>query len=310
MRDVALRIIAAVAFVVLGSPAVSFGQTEAHTDEATRIFSFAESLFGEGDYFRAVTEYKRLLYFHPASPWAEKAAFRMAEAHFRAKRWEEASSLFRRYLDRYPQGSAVPQAWYFLGIAEKEGKRYDEALRSFDTIIKERHPVYTDPSLLQKAMIYVDSGDFQGAVKSLQDVADGGPYANRAREALQKIPARPQQPPKTPAMAGTLAALLPGAGHLYVERYRDAAVAFSLNATFIAAAVELFRKDNNILGGIVTFVELGWYLGNIYSAITAAHKYNQVQRDDWLRAIKGVLSVDISAAPCRGGGLISLTRRF
>jgi hypothetical protein len=41
---------------------------------------------------------------------------------------------------------------------------------------------------------------------------------------------------KSPAVAGTLAAILPGAGHLYTERPRVALVAFLLNVAFIVSA--------------------------------------------------------------------------
>lgn len=34
---------------------------------------FAESLLREGDYYRAISEYKRFLYFNPGSPEADSA---------------------------------------------------------------------------------------------------------------------------------------------------------------------------------------------------------------------------------------------
>ena len=93
-------------------------------------------------------------------------------------------------------------------------------------------------------------------------------------------------PRKSPALAGTLAAVLPGAGHLYAERPRDALVSFLLNGSFIWAAVELFRNNNNVAGGIVAFFELGWYGGNIYSAVSSAHKYNKRIEDEYLQGLK------------------------
>ncbi len=93
-------------------------------------------------------------------------------------------------------------------------------------------------------------------------------------------------PKKSPAVAGSLAAILPGAGHLYTERPRDALVAFLLNGAFIVAAVELFRHDNYWAGGIVTFFEVGWYAGNIYSAVSSAHKYNKKVQDDYLEQLR------------------------
>jgi hypothetical protein len=80
--------------------------------------------------------------------------------------------------------------------------------------------------------------------------------------------------------------VVPGAGHLYTERPRDALVAFLLNGTFIWAAVELFDDEKYVAGGIVTFFELGWYSGNIYSAVSSTHKYNRRVKEEFLQNLK------------------------
>ena len=93
-------------------------------------------------------------------------------------------------------------------------------------------------------------------------------------------------PHKSPAVAGTLAAIVPGAGHLYTQRRRDALVAFLLNGVFIWSAVELFDDEKYVTGGIVTFFELGWYTGNIYSAVSSAHKFNKRTKKDFLQGLR------------------------
>ena len=89
-----------------------------------------------------------------------------------------------------------------------------------------------------------------------------------------------------PGLAGTLAAVLPGSGHFYTGRKRDGTVAFLLNAAFIWGAVESYNKENYALGGILTFFELGWYFGNIYSAVSSAHKYNRRLKDEYIKSLK------------------------
>jgi hypothetical protein len=62
---------------------------------------------------------------------------------------------------------------------------------------------------------------------------------------------------KNPTTAGLLS-IIPGAGHLYCERKRDALISFFLNGAMIYAAYEAFDHDLDVLGGIITFFEL-WY---------------------------------------------------
>ena len=47
----------------------------------------------------------------------------------------------------------------------------------------------------------------------------------------------------------------------------------------IIAAWEAFDNDNEALGSLLTLFEIGFYTGNIYSAVNAAHKYNKKQKD-------------------------------
>lgn len=100
-------------------------------------------------------------------------------------------------------------------------------------------------------------------------------------------------PSKDPAAAGLMAAVLPGLGHAYCERYKDGLVAFLLNGLFIWAAYEAFEEDHSVLGGILTFLELGWYTGNIYSAVNTAHKYNRAVKNEFLRNLGDELDVGL-----------------
>jgi hypothetical protein len=92
-------------------------------------------------------------------------------------------------------------------------------------------------------------------------------------------------PYKSPSTAGVLAGVLPGSGHLYCDRYKDGVVAFLLNGLFTWAAIEAFDNDHEVLGGILGFLELGWYSGNIYSAVNSAHKHNRALKDNYLKSL-------------------------
>ena len=80
-----------------------------------------------------------------------------------------------------------------------------------------------------------------------------------------------------------MSAILPGSGQIYIERYKDATSTFVLNSLFIAGAWIAFEGDNPALGAILTIFELGWYKGNIYGAVSRAHKYNRKIDEDIFR---------------------------
>jgi hypothetical protein len=113
-------------------------------------------------------------------------------------------------------------------------------------------------------------------------------------------------PYKDPTTAGALS-VVPGLGHLYCERYKDGLVAFLLNGLFIAATVEAFHDNQNALGGILGFVELGFYSGTIYSAVNSAHKHNRKLKDDFLQGLTD--SVDLGVFATKEGQ-IGLALKF
>ena len=80
---------------------------------------------------------------------------------------------------------------------------------------------------------------------------------------------------RRPWLAGTLSALLPGAGQVYAGSWQAAAVAFVLNGVFITATVELGRRD---LWAAAAATGLGAsfvYLGNILNAAELARRRSE-----------------------------------
>jgi len=113
------------------------------------------------------------------------------------------------------------------------------------------------------------------------------------RQILIEPDSKPLLKRKNPTTAGLLA-IIPGAGHLYCERKKDALISFLLNGAMIYAAYEAFDHDLDAIGGIITFFELGFYSGNIYSAVSSAHKYNRDEKSRFLNYLKKNAKINIS----------------
>ena len=254
--------------------------------ESASVFGFAESLYEEADYFRAISEYKRYQFLYPSGDLGETAAFRIAESYFKAKRWPEAIAACNLFISKYRDSLRYYEMLYLKGRVEKLDKKNDEALRTFDQLINAQDPTYGDKAIYQKALVMLERADWHGTRNYLLQVPKESPLNLTAAAFLSDLDNVDKLPHKSPKTVGILATVLPGAGHLYTERPRDALLAFLLNGSFILGAVELFRHDNYVAGGILTFFELGWYGGNIYSAVSSAHKYNQQIQQEFIRNTK------------------------
>lgn len=269
------------------------------------IYDFAESLLSEGDYFRAIGEYKRYIFLHPADELTENSHFRIADAYFKAKRWPEAIDACNQFLDKYPYSIRYLEVMYLKGKIEKLDRRYDDSLRTFDVLAQSNSTDYSDKAIYQKALVMLEKADWRGSDTLLSLITPASPLFPMASALSKEIGAWKDLPQKSPAVAGALAALIPGAGHLYVERPQDALVSFLLNGSFIWGTVELFRHDDYMAGGILAFFELAWYSGNIYSAISSAYKFNRSSEDDLLKKLRDRYSLSFYQDKDTAGILIS-----
>jgi TolA-binding protein len=272
-------------------PPVMARAAETYVIEADRQFSFAEALFAEGDYYRAISEYKRFIYFFPEKKLVETCNYRIGESYYRAKKWQEALETFTIFIIKYPTSPMIPGALYFKGMTQSQLKLYRDALSSFEEVIKSKSNEFASKAVYQSATVHMEMGEWQKARETFSLVPKDSQLSKSASIIASELLHIDDLPKKSPSTAGTLAAILPGAGHLYTERPTDALVAFLLNGAFLWGAVELFRHEDYVAGGIVTFFEIGWYTGNIYSAVSSAHKYNKKTQEDFIERLKETSSV-------------------
>ncbi len=81
---------------------------------------------------------------------------------------------------------------------------------------------------------------------------------------------------RSPALAGVLSALLPGAGQAYGGAWQGAAVSLLLNAVLIGATVELVRHELYFSAGATGLAASVFYVGNIMNAVDGAARKNDV----------------------------------
>jgi len=91
------------------------------------------------------------------------------------------------------------------------------------------------------------------------------------------------------------------------EEFTDAFAAFGLNVGLMLAAYTAFDNGNPALGGVIGFVETGFYSGSIYGAVSAAHKYNHAQR---MRILNREFNLDTTIDPNHRSVFFSLSHKF
>ena len=273
-------------------------------------FNYARTLMKKGEYSRAIGEFERFIHFFPNDSYVKKARLLIGMCYLKSRHHEAAREIFSKIIMSEQSDSLTGKALFLIGESYYQQGISKEAEHYFRQIIER----YSDPDLKNAALYRLGwarmkANKWREASEVFRQVENESTLFESSRQLAEESLKGSELPEKNPAYAGVLAAIVPGLGHVYVSRYRDATVAFLVNGLFIWAAVESFNNDQPVLGGILTFLELGWYSGNIYSAINATQKHNRKVQKDFRNRLKDRLDLNLLTGK-RGQVALALTFHF
>ena len=258
-------------------------------------FNFAECYFSDKDYLPAVSEFKRFIYFFPEDRRVETAMYRIGMSYFLSRHFKEAVNSFRAVIDRYVDTELSIKSYFMISEAHVKQYAFGLALINLNNLIMITHDEEVkDEAYYRIGWIYIETASWEEARRYFSKISPKNKNKYRLERLAGELNKERSIPRKNPNLAGFLS-IIPGAGYLYCERYQDALIAFLLNGGLIYAAVESFDDDNNALGGVIAFVEFGFYAGNIYGAVTSAHKYNRKQTGRFIETLKNNTKINLSA---------------
>ena len=259
---------------------------------AQEVYLYAVELQEKNqDYQRAATEFGRYLSYarrHPEAdyPNHEEVMHRYAQSLAKGGEYQRALTAYANFGKQYPQSKKIAQLMFEMGEIHEAQKAHQAARFRYGQL-KNYAPEseWKDRASLRQAWQHLQLGEDTKALKRLNEIEDPHYKAN-VEKVLLALPELERLPQKDPKTAALLSALLPGAGHAYLDRPKDAQFAFLSNGLMIGATVEAFEQDMPALGVVLGVLELGWYTGTMFSASSLAHKQNNEQRQNYLEKIK------------------------
>ncbi len=267
-------------------------------ETADLLWDFANELYQAENFYRALGEYQRFVFLFPTDPRASNAELQIGRCYRQGGKPEKA---FDHFIRLYNQRTSEPvgrEALIEAVEVREEQKRYPEAIYWTQRfIVNYADDPEIDAMYLRLAWLQIDSGRYEQALASLDGIRWESNLYPKARSLSQALQQRPDTTMKSPALAGGLSAVLPGAGHLYAGRPGRAVSSLLLNALFIAGAVAAFEHESPVLGGILVFFELGWYVGGIRSAAKAAQEANEEQEKQYRQELKRNYRLSLGLKP-------------
>ncbi|GAB4148621.1 MAG: hypothetical protein Fur0015_13790 [Ignavibacteriales bacterium] len=254
-------------FLILFCFIIFYVNTSAQ-EELIEQLNFANSLFDSTNYFDAITEYKRLLYFDKNKEYAREANYKIALS--------------------YKQGGFYDEAIKYFRFSELEAGTSDEILESKLQIVRCNILRRTIPSALQlldEIQIEYPTEENQneifywrGWAYMLNDEWDKAEneFAKIDAQHELKVLANTVEESKYSAIfAKVISYLIPGSGYFYTGKYLPGLLSLGWNILGGYFTIDAIM-ENRIFDAFV-IGELGWlrfYRGSIEGAEKSVEKKN------------------------------------
>ena len=234
---------------------------------------FASSLFSEGDYYRAVSEYKRLLFFCRDPELCDYYQLRIGQALFLA-------SQYNLVLDWYmslENKDNLPREKLLYGRALFHMGRFQQSAVAFEARVYSSQEIEIQSKAHYYAgLSYVRLEQLDNAIDCFSDVNIESVFFDRASTYASILTNDGMYSQKDPLVAGVLG-VIPGAGYAYTEHYGTALASLALNSLLAWATIDAFQDGDTAAGIVFSVFASGFYIGNITGSIQSANRYNDYQ---------------------------------
>jgi hypothetical protein len=277
----------------------------------SEILSFADALAAQGEYYRAVTEYKRFLHLAPEDPRAARARLAMAGAYFKGEQYADAARELEALLTAGADGETAEKARALTceclarqGDTEGAGACFAGAAKLAGDARR------ADALRFRQGFLRVEEGEYGKAREVFSGLTEAGQEEYKISPLLLALTEGEKSLDlKSPRTAGALS-IVPGLGHVYLGRKKDAFVAFLITGATALAAWECFDEGQEALGGLVILAGSGFYGGSMYGAVSGAHKHNRRVREGFARRLREGVEIGLGASWTPEGGVVGVGGRF
>jgi outer membrane protein assembly factor BamD (BamD/ComL family) len=239
------------------------------------LFAFAQSLFAAGEYYRAIGEFQRFLFFQPHHPLVAEAQLTLGLALFCGERWVPAFEVFRRVGRTAPDGAMRAEAAVWMAETHAHGGDQAEAIRLFQELIRQ----YPQSPFAQRAAYligwgYVQQRRWPEAHEAFAQVEATSPYDASAERLASALAVPPELPHRSPTVARILSTVIPGTGQIYTGQTLDGLIGLGVHGALIAGTIASVGAGLEGAAGISAFFTWGFYRTQMSNAATLATDFN------------------------------------
>jgi len=235
---------------------------------------FADYLFCDKDYLRAIDEYEKYLSVFDDDSIQFKIAVGYSAINDQSNAFKKFSSI-KKTSSFYDQSRIEMLKSLYL---QKIDSSY---FLNADLLINSQSPFSNNAYRLKNSSLLLIKNDLPEKENFLI------PFENEEKNNLSNFYDLKNDPPyKSEVWAGIFSAIIPGAGKIYTQEYGDGITAFILTGLFAYLAYTNFDHDHPTRAWIFTAIGAGFYAGNIYGSVASAQIFNARVNFDFDEGVK------------------------
>ncbi|MCW8813379.1 MAG: hypothetical protein OQK65_07565 [Chlorobium sp.] len=240
------------------------------------IKKFADYLFCQGDYLRAVEEYESIknislndtIDFKIILCYSEIGLYQMSNL----SEVRLSNSVFKNEAE-------------CLSLKN----RFKESLNSFYQLSEIQFPTFSgdDPVTLNYFNKLISASYLLGSNEVISKEEIINPFDDSEKKTVSSFYDMKTNPSyKSPTLAGVFSAVIPGSGKMYVGEWGDGITALLATGLLAFLAYDNFRANHKTRAWIFTGLGAFFYAGNIYGSIAAAQIFNARVNFEFKEGIK------------------------
>ncbi|MFQ5571195.1 MAG: tetratricopeptide repeat protein [Rhodothermales bacterium] len=256
------------------------------------ILSFADFLWRQNDYPRAIDEYQRYL-FSTRVGKRSYACYQLGRCYLRTGNPDRAAGYFAQAAGHATQPAFKDSMRVAHVAALLVADQSEPFLRAIDTIAVHLYSTELQQRLLKlKVLYFLKQKKWGKAIDVLNNASNSGDY--KTKPDLFNLALRGQNlPRKSTWAAATLSTLIPGTGKLYAGRISDGLYSLILIGGNAWLAYEGFRDKgvSSFKGWLFGTIGAVFYVGNIYGSVVAVRLYNKSTENTLLNDIQAQIRI-------------------
>jgi tetratricopeptide (TPR) repeat protein len=251
--------------------------------EDIKQIQFADALYDSGDYYRAISEYKRYIFYNGEGKFVKNAVYKIAMSYLMAGKYDEAADSFDGISAKY-SGDLKYLSMLGEAMAAALKKDYVYSTSVADRILNDDGASkYLDKAHYLIGFNYMDLGDFKASdaeFGKIEGTELGGSSAS-IRALLNKST---EIPTRSPVISGILSLIIPGSGHMYCGRWADGIISLLLNSFFIYNTYEARVRKDNVQELAYGIPEIFLYLSSVYGSVVSADRFNNDEVREFIKS--------------------------